>query len=141
MPLKKIVKIFKWPLNFNWLLLKSCFISLFFEFCLRFNWYRFTKQLHSNITTSQPENKEVAKELILVARAMKILEKFAPWRPKCYNRALTAKQILLKKNIITKMHIGFRKKDGKFDGHAWITFNNKFVTGLVKDIEEFEQLK
>jgi len=114
---------------------------MFYELCLRFNWYRFTKHLHRNNIETQFENKAIIQELLLVARAMKILEKFAPWRPKCYNRALTAKQILLKKNIITELHIGFRKKDGKFDGHAWITFNNKFVTGLVKDIGEFEALK
>jgi len=122
-------------------LLRACFISLFYELCLRFNWYRFTKHLHKNNTETQLENNERTKELLLVARAMKILEKFAPWRPKCYNRALTAKKILIKKNIITELHIGFRKKDGAFDGHAWLTFNNKFVTGLVKDIREFEPLK
>jgi len=122
-------------------LIRACFISVFYELCLRFNWYRFTKHLHKNNTETQLEDQAIIQKLLLVARAMKILEKFAPWRPKCYNRALTAKQILLKKNIITELHIGFRKKDGKFDGHAWLTFNNKFVTGLVKDIGEFEPLK
>jgi len=83
---------------------------MFYELCLRFNWYRFTKHLHKNDTKPQLENRAVINELLYVARAMKILE-------------------------------SFRKKDGKFDGHAWITFNNKFVTGLVKDISEFEILK
>lgn len=122
-------------------MLRASFISLFYELCLRFNWYRFTKHLHKNKTDIQIENKVIVQELLQIARAMKILEKFAPWRPKCYNRALTAKQILLKKNIVTKLHIGFRKKDGAFDGHAWLTYNRKFVTGLVKDIYEFEPLK
>lgn len=121
--------------------MRACFISIFYELCLRFNWYRFTRHLHKNSTTTQFENKTIIQELLLVSRAMKILEKFAFWRPKCYNRALTAKQILLKKNIVTELHIGFRKKDGAFDGHAWLTFNNKFVTGLLKDISEFEPLK
>lgn len=140
-PFKWITKVFRWPLRFNYLLLQSCCYSIFYEFCLRFNWYKFTKRLHQNNPNFQPENETIKKELLYVARSMKIIEKYAPWKPKCYNRALTAKKILLKKKIITVLHIGFRKKDGEFDGHAWITYNNKFITGLVKHIGEFEVLQ
>jgi len=138
---KRIRKLINWPIHFKWLLIKTCGLSLFYELCLRFNWYRFIKLLHTNNTTIQPENETTITNLQYVAKAMRILEKFAPWKPKCYNRALTAKKILLTQNIVTQMHIGFRKKEKEFDGHAWLTFNNKLVTGIVPHINEFEVLK
>jgi len=39
------------------------------------------------------------------------------------------------------LHIGFRKKDGKYDGHAWITYRGKFVTGFLPGIKTFKELE
>ena len=76
-----------------------------------------------------------------IAKAMKLLEKFAPWRPKCYNRALTAKKMLLKRGIDTTMHIGFIKKEESFEGHAWLTYKGVLVTGFVKGLQNYRKLE
>lgn len=97
-------------------------------------------QKQANIQPSKIEKEELA-HLQYISEAMKILEKFAPWRPKCYNRALTAKKMLSEKDIDSKLHIGFRKKDGEFDGHAWITYKGKIITGKINGMHLFKELK
>jgi len=75
------------------------------------------------------------------SKTMDLLEKFAPWKPMCYNRALTAKKLLKQQKIEVRMHIGFRKKEDVFDGHAWITYKGKIVTGYLKILDKFQELK
>jgi len=73
-----------------------------------------------------------------VKSVIDIIEKKMPWKPRCYNRALTAKRILRKRGIETSMIVGFRKKDNELDGHAWLTFNDQIVTGYVAGISNFK---
>lgn len=113
------------------------------EIFLRLKIYKPLKVLHTkqtNIEESEIEPLEL-EQLQNISGAMKIIEKFAPWRPKCYNRALTAKKILSDKNIESNLHIGFRKKDGSFDGHAWITYKGKIITGKINGMHTFNELK
>ena len=93
-----------------------------------------------NSTNSSIDQVELL-QLQRTAKAMDIIEKFAPWKPMCYNRALTAKKILKQKNIDVRMHIGFRKKEDVFDGHAWITYKGKIVTGYLKGLNKFKEMK
>ena len=139
----KIVKFIRYPIGFKLLLLRVLIESAKNEFYLKTKRYKPIKHLH--------ENQEVALDVVIpeeelptlrqMSKAMKLLEKFAPWKPMCYNRALTAKNILAKKGIQTNLHIGFRKKDGEFDGHAWLTYKGKFVTGLLPGIKSFKELE
>lgn len=139
----KIVKFFRYPIGFKLLLLRVLLESAKNELYLKSKFYKPIKHLHENqeetLDGEIPEDE--LPTLRQMSKAMKLLEKFAPWKPMCYNRALTAKNILAKKGIQTNLHIGFRKKDGEFDGHAWITYKGKFVTGLLPGIKSFKELE
>lgn len=118
--------------------------SIQHEIYLRTNSFNAIKHLHDldqDVNQKVDLSQEDTIVLYQVSKVIKALHKFAPWRPKCYNRAMTAKQILLKRNIETIMHIGFRKKDDKFDGHAWLTCNDILVTGKVKGLNTFKKLE
>jgi len=139
-------KIRKWRLlspQFKRILIKATFLSLMNEFFLKLHIYKPLKEMHQKQENTEASeiNPETLKQLQHISKAMKIIEKFAPWRPKCYNRALTAKKLLSDKNITTDLHIGFRKKDGEFDGHAWITYKGKIVTGKINGLHLFNELK
>jgi hypothetical protein len=101
--------------------------------------------MHFQENASNPPNTPILaselNHLKAIAKAMDLLEKFAPWKPMCYNRALTAKKLLQQKNIDVQMHIGFRKKEDVFDGHAWVSYKGKIVTGYLQGLNSFKELK
>jgi len=90
--IKKLATFLKYPISFKWLLVVALAESAKNEFFLRLNIYKPIKHLHQNISDDdKPElSEEEIRVLLRIAKAMKLLEKFAPWKPKCYNRALTA---------------------------------------------------
>lgn len=124
-------------------MVKASFESAKNELLLRINYYKPIKHLHQN-KSAVSDGEILPSEMTYLrhtAKAIKLLEKFAPWKPKCYNRALTTKNLLDKKGIHSNIHVGFRKKDGEFDGHAWITYKGKLVTGFIPDIHMFKELE
>lgn len=126
------------------MLFEAFWTSLKYEYYLKVNKYNPIKHLHKEneeVITDEKVEPETMNVLRTTAYAIKIVEKYAPWKPMCYNRAMTAKEILSKRDVKTKMHIGFRKKDNQFDGHAWLTYNNILVTGKIKGLHSFKELK
>jgi len=63
------------------------------------------------------KHQEFVQELSTV---IKRIQKYAPWRPKCYNLALTTIQILRKQEIPHQLYLGFRHKNKILEGHAWV---------------------
>lgn len=125
------------------LFFEGLWLSLKYEVFLKTGKYDPIKHLH-NLEQKEMQGVPSQKDQMTihqVSKVIDVLEKFAIWRPKCYNRAMTAKQLLLKRNIETIMHIGFRKKDGELDGHAWLTYNKIIVTGNVPGLHKFNQLQ
>lgn len=125
------------------LFLEAIVLSIKYEYYLRTKKYNPIKHLHLEQQVAD-ENAKISKKnftiIKSVSKVIKVLEKYAPWRPKCYNRALTAKQLLLNRNIESRMHIGFQKKNDQFDGHAWLTHQSVLVTGKVKGLNKFKEL-
>ena len=70
-----------------------------------------------------------------------VLKRFAPWRPKCYNIALTAIYLLDKKNIPYTLNMGFKKENNSLEGHAWVTVRNKIIVGKRSDLFKYNTLK
>lgn len=122
------------------LVAEAMYFSIFNEYHLRRKVFRQIKPLHFN----EPNNDHLTPYEIEMMRkisgAMVVLKKYAPWRPKCYNIALTAKKMLSKRNIKTSMHIGFRKKEEVLQGHAWLTYRGEVVTGFKKALKEYQPL-
>ena len=53
-----------------------------------------------------------------------------PWRSDCFVQALAAQRWLQRKNIPSALMIGTRKDaDGAFQAHAWLTCNDRIITG------------
>lgn len=143
---RKFKKWINFPIAFKLLLFKAVLLSFYYELVLKLKLFKPIKALHKQKPEEHDQQypaitEEEQIELQYIAKAMKLLEKFAPWRPKCYNRAMTAKRLLASKNIDARLHIGFRKKEGEFDGHAWITYKGTIVTGYLKILDLFQELK
>lgn len=137
----KLQSLIKYPRQLKFIIIESFLLSLKNEVFLKFGIYKPIKHLHFNDPNNSLDQ-SIEKDLPLLkfaAKSSKLLEKYAPWRPRCYNRALTIKQLLKKRNIDTQLHIGFRKKDGAFDGHAWITYQDKVVTGNLPKLHTFSE--
>ncbi len=138
----KLQNLIKYPRQLKLFVIESFLLSLRNEVYLKFGIYKPIKHLHFNNPNKNMQEQNMAKDLPLLkfaAKSSKLLEKYAPWKPRCYNRALTIKQLLEKRNIHTQMHIGFRKKDGAFDGHAWITYQDKVLTGNLPKLHTFAE--
>lgn len=115
--------------------------SLIVELYLKLKIYNPVKDLHTEQVSNQELSAEQKELVVRFAKISDKLERNAPWKPKCYNRALTIKKLLKKRDIGTTLHIGFRKKDGAFDGHAWLSLNGKVVTGNNGQLKKFKELK
>ncbi len=80
-------------------------------------------------------------EVSRIRHYLAVLQRFAPWRPKCYNIALTAIYLLDKKNIPYTLHMGFKKERNALEGHAWVTVRNKIIVGERSDLFKYNILK
>lgn len=59
----------------------------------------------------------------------RIAEK-TPWQSKCLVRALTAQQLLRRKQIATTLYLGVGKDEkGRMIAHAWLRCGKLYVTG------------
>jgi len=139
--LRRLQRLFNYPYALKVFVMESFLLSFRNEIFLKFGIYKPVKQLHFNSEETDDKLVNAAQFSMLkyASKSSKLLEKYAPWKPMCYNRALTIKQLLLRRKIQTDLHIGFRKKDGAFDGHAWITYKGKVVTGFLPKLHTFSQ--
>lgn len=65
-----------------------------------------------------------------VERAMRRVQKYFPWKIKCFSAALTAKTLLKKNNIQSTIYIGVkRSSNDKMMAHAWLRCGNIVLTG------------
>jgi len=72
---------------------------------------------------------------------IKIVQKYAPWRPKCYNLALTTVQLLTAHTIPHQLYMGFRNKDKTLEGHAWVKVGAKVICGERSDLYTYQRLE
>ena len=145
MSLIKYVKKWKaWDKQFRVIILESFLYSIRNEIFLKLGIFKQIRHLH-NLDGSVDEKIEYSSEeeveIARVIKAIAILEKRAFWKPECYNQALTAKQILDKREIYSNIHIGFKKLKGEFEGHAWVSYKGKIIVGFLKDLGSFHELK
>lgn len=139
--ISRLNRLFKYPYHLKIFVVESFFLSLRNELYLKFGIYKPIKKFHfrNEENSKQEFNPDHVPMLKYASKASKLLEKYAPWKPLCYNRALTIKQLLNKRKIYTDLHVGFRKKDGAFDGHAWITYMDRVVTGQLPKLHTFSE--
>lgn len=130
------------PMGRKTLLVKAIGYSLFMEFHIKrrhnmvINRYQRNRPETTNLTDDQKRT------VGNVARVIRIIDKRAPWTPMCLNLALVAKLLLYNRGIETSLHIGFKSRiTTKYEGHAWLTIGDKLITGWLKDLEDYKELK
>ena len=65
-----------------------------------------------------------------VEKAVRRVQKYFPWKVKCFSAALTAKTLLKKNNIQSTIYLGVkRSSNDKMMAHAWLRCGNIIVTG------------
>jgi len=131
--------------EFKKLLWQAAWWSLVTECDLHLNKLRFFKKYQHN-TQSESTALELVqkKQLLRMRKVMHLLEHRAPWKPMCLNRAITAKRLLQQQGIETTMHIGFKPRedpDKEIEGHAWLTIQGFFITGLIPQLPKYNKLK
>lgn len=68
---------------------------------------------------------------------LKLCNKYAFWKTECYTMALTGKILLRRRHIPSTIYIGWKKNDGKYEGHAWLkTANDAIIAGNM-DLTQF----
>lgn len=55
----------------------------------------------------------------------------------CLVRSLTLWSILLRRGITTDLRIGFRKRDGKIEGHAWLEHHGAPVNEALAEARSY----
>jgi len=141
-------KFYQYPTSFKWLFLKAAWYSMWVEVDIKRNKSVKHNVLKENITESDLATLRLQtskiQQIRWVTKVMRILEKRAPWKPMCLNRAIVAKRLLKAEGIETTMHVGFKgraSQEEDFAGHAWLTIGNFFITGLIPDLPAYKELK
>lgn len=138
---RKLYKVITYPFSLKVMMAEGVLYSIWYEFCLKLRLYKYTKKLQHNKDNALQDPSDDAVLIASVRKVGLVLKKYAPWRPKCHNLALTAKKMLLKRNIGSTVHIGFKiDKNGDKEGHAWVKHCNKLVVGDIKGLSEFKEL-
>lgn len=65
-----------------------------------------------------------------VQTALRLCNKYTPWKTNCYVLALTGKILLNRKNTVSTLYFGFRKTDNnEYEGHAWLRSGSIIISG------------
>lgn len=129
--LKKIKTFWGFDIEQKWLI-SEAYLYLIFAFVLiRFvsfkNFKRiFIKEENSQLVRSRQEIAVLHKN---VYSAVKIAAKHTHWESRCYEQAIAVKLIFNRLCISNILHLGVRKKEDKYDFHAWITSENQVIVG------------
>lgn len=129
--------------GFKKILWQVAWYSLWVELDLKFNNSKYFKCFQENQTESPLTTLFQKRQVVWVQKSIAILAHHAPWKPMCLNRAITAKYLLKKQGIETTFYIGFKARTSEeesFKGHAWLTVNGFFITGLIPELLQYKQL-
>lgn len=126
-----------------WLHAKGYILSFYYHIWLSTRNFKKIKSLHRLVVDEHIDN--YTEEEIIKIRQVSIVvhnvQKSAFWKPKCYNLALLAKKLLIMHKIDCHFKIGFRKRNNRIEGHAWIVCNKTVVSGYLPDLKSYNVLK
>jgi Transglutaminase-like superfamily len=69
-------------------------------------------------TTGLPADSE--RQILKACQAQRIVKRSTGVAGNCLVRSLTLWTLLLRRGVSTDLRVGFRKRDGRFEGHAWV---------------------
>jgi hypothetical protein len=81
---------------------------------------RSTLQKTLTRSLSQTDNESVEKRTVLTARMVNAADRYGLVHPSCLAKSLTLWWLLGRQGISSRLRIGIRKENGKFEAHAWV---------------------
>lgn len=120
------------PASVQWLVFKASLLSLGVWVALILLPYRWWSRWQGEVRRMSSEQPAPATLPFRedLAQALSIAARHIPWLKRCYVRALTGMVILRKKGVTGTLYIGFRtRKDGRFEGHAWLRAHDTWISG------------
>ncbi|CAM4251928.1 lasso peptide biosynthesis B2 protein [Cytophagaceae bacterium 50C-KIRBA] len=76
------------------------------------------------------ESNKLLTTYIPINQAIERASRYAFWRTKCFEQALTAKWMLERRGQTTYLYFGVRKEQsGSLTAHAWLVCDGEIVTG------------
>lgn len=122
-----LIRFTKLSLKNQLLLIEASIYTIWAWFMIRiFSFKRYLNWLKNPPEQQTPNEKEV----LSVYRTLRKIHKYAFWPTTCYTEAISARLILKRKNIKSKIFLGMTKKDdGELLAHAWTKVGDKIITG------------
>ncbi|MDP9053679.1 MAG: lasso peptide biosynthesis B2 protein [Acidobacteriota bacterium] len=71
-------------------------------------------------------------------RAQAIAKRLVGWGGNCLARSLTLWTILLRRGLSTDLRVGFRKREGRFEGHAWLEHEGAPVNETISEVLTYQ---
>ena len=87
--------------------------------------------------TARPEDEARAESL---ARAVNRVARYGLFRPRCLVRAIGLRRLLASHGMDATVRIGVRQRDGTFDAHAWVEFQNMVLGDHEEHTGSFTEL-
>lgn len=100
---------------------------------------RYYAGLSSLANGSRPiiSSKDEEESIRRVRRAFALAVNHGPYKGNCLSRSLTLWCLLRRQGIECDLRIGVRKKNGQFEAHAWIEYQDRPLSGGAKVREDY----
>jgi hypothetical protein len=82
-----------------------------------------------------PADREL--EILKACRAQRIVKRSTGIAGNCLVRSLTLWTILLRRGLSTNLRVGFRKRDGRIQGHAWVEYDDAPINEDINETRTF----
>lgn len=122
-----ISKIAKIPPKEFFLLTHTLFLSAKIRFYTKFIPIKTILHKSSSMIKDRPLEQDEKDYFQAIRRSIYRTYHRVPWRMKCLEQGLVAKQILNKKKIPATLFLGIRKKGEEYDLHAWLQCGDSYL--------------
>jgi hypothetical protein len=76
-------------------------------------------------------------EIRKARRAQRVVKRTTGLAGNCLVRSLTLWTILLRRGITTNLRVGFRKRGGQIEGHAWVEHDDTPINEAISEARTF----
>ena len=77
------------------------------------------------------------REIFSARRAQRIVKRSTGVAGSCLVRSLTLWTLLLRRGLSTNLRVGFRKRDGRVQGHAWVEYGDAPINEDINEAKTF----
>jgi hypothetical protein len=76
-------------------------------------------------------------EIFKARRAQRVVKRSTGVAGNCLVRSLTLWTVLLRRGLSTNLRVGFRKRDGRIQGHAWVEYGEAPINEDINETKTF----